>query len=319
MVRKGLVMPGIHHVTAIASDPQRNLDFYCGVLGLRLVKLTVNFDDPDAYHLFYGDALGRPGSLLTFFHWPGAPRGRAGTRQVRTVALSIPEGASEFWVQRLQDRGILFEVHARFGDEVISFSDPDRLRLELVATGDGREPFADGPVPAEHSIRGLYGVTLAEDESARTAALLGGPMRLRAVAQSGGRTRFIAEPGGAGAVVDVESLPGLPPGRVGAGTVHHVAFRAPDETAQEAWREQVVRAGRRVTPVIDRRYFRSAYFREPGGVRFEIATDPPGFTVDEPAAALGTRLMLPPWLESRRPQLEKALPPLRLPALVKRA
>ncbi|HEY1204086.1 MAG TPA: ring-cleaving dioxygenase [Bryobacteraceae bacterium] len=306
-------------MTAISSDPQRNLDFYGGVLGLRLVKLTVNFDDPDTYHFYYGDSLGRPGSLLTFFHWPGAPGGRGGTRQARTVSLSIPEGASEFWVQRLQDRGILFEVHARFGDEVISFSDPDRLRLELVATSDLREPFTEGPVPAEHSIRGLYGVTLAEEESGRTSALLGGTMRLRVAGESGGRTRYIAGPGGAGAVVDVESLPGLQPGRIGAGTVHHVAFRAPDEPAQEAWREEVARAGRRVTPVVDRRYFHSIYFREPGGVRFEIATDAPGFTLDEPAAALGTRLMLPPWLEARRPQLEKSLPPLRLPALVKRA
>ena len=313
------MIPGIHHVTAIASDPQRNLDFYGGVLGLRLVKLTVNFDDPDTYHFYYGDALGRPGTLLTFFHWPGAPRGRAGTRQVRAVSLSIPEGASEFWVQRLQAYGILFEVHARFGDEVISFSDPDRLRLELVAASDDRQPVTDSPVPAGHSIRGLYGVTLAEEESGRTAALLGGTMGLRVAGESGSRTRFIAGRGGPGAVVDLESLPGLQPGRIGAGTVHHVAFRAPDEPAQERWREEVLRAGRRVTPVVDRRYFHSIYFREPGGVRFEIATDAPGFTVDESATALGTHLMLPPWLEARRPQLEQALPPLRLPALVKRA
>ena len=313
------MLPGIHHVTAITTDPQRNLDFYSGVLGLHLVKLTVNFDDPDTYHLYYGDALGRPGSLLTFFHWPGAPRSRAGTRQVRAVSLSIPEGASEFWVHRLQTHGILFEVHARFGDEVISFSDPDRLRVELVAAGDDRPPFADGPVPAESSVRGVHGVTLAEEEFGRTAALLGATMGFRIAAESGGRTRFIAGAGAPGAVVDVENLPGLRPGRIGAGAVHHVAFRAPDEHAQDILREEIASAGRRVTPPVDRRYFRSIYFREPGGVRFEIATEAPGFTVDEPAGALGTHLMLPPWLESRRPQLELALPPLRLPALAKRA
>jgi catechol 2,3-dioxygenase-like lactoylglutathione lyase family enzyme len=306
-------------VTAIASDPQRNLDFYSGVLGLRLVKLTVNFDDPDTYHLYYGDALGRPGTLLTFFHWPGAPRGRAGTRQVRAVSLSIPEGASEYWVHRLQAHGILFEVHARFGDEVISFSDPERLHLELVASNDDREPFFSGLVPAEHAIRNIHGVTLAEEEYGRTAALLGATLGLRLAGESGGRTRFITERGGAGAVVDVESLPGLQPGRIGAGSVHHVAFRAPDAPAQESWRGEVLRAGRRVTPVVDRHYFRSIYFREPGGVRFEIATEAPGFTVDESAVALGTHLMLPSWLEARRPQLEKALPPLRLPTLVKHA
>ncbi len=310
---------GIHHVTAIASDPQRNLDFYTGVLGLRLVKMTVNFDDPDTYHLYYGDALGRPGSLITFFHWPGEPRGRTGSRQARTVSFSIPEGASEFWLQRLQSHGILFEVHARFGDEVISFSDPDRLRLELVAASDDREPFTEGPVPGDLSIRGIHGVTLAEEEPYRTATLLGGTMGLRSTSESGGRTRFVAGYGGAGAVIDVEELPGIEPGRVAAGAIHHVAFRAPDQAAQEAWREGILRAGLNVTPPVDRRYFQSIYFREPGGVRFEIATDGPGFTVDEPAAELGTRLMLPPWLEARRPELEKALPALRLPSLAKRA
>jgi glyoxalase family protein len=312
-------IPGIHHVTAIASDPQRNLDFYAGIIGLRLVKLTVNFDDPDTYHLYYGDAQGRPGSLLTFFHWPGMPGGRAGSRQVRNVSLSIPEGSSEFWVQRLQAHGILSEVRARFGDEVISFSDPDRLRVELVANQDDRELWTDSPVPAEHSIRGLHSVTLAEEESGRTAAFLTAAMGFRGTNESGGRTRFIAGRGGAGAIVDVENLPGLAPGRIAPGSVHHVAFRTPDEPGQREWRDEVGRAGLNVTPVIDRRYFHSIYFREPGGVLFEIATDGPGFAVDEPAAALGTRLMLPDWLEALRPQLEKSLPVLRLPVLVKRA
>jgi glyoxalase family protein len=315
----GRTIPGIHHVTAIASDPQRNLDFYAGVLGLRLVKLTVNFDDPDTYHLYYGVGEGRPGTLLTFFHWPGKPRGRAGSRQARSVALSIPEGASDFWAQRLQIHGVLFEVHARFGDEVISFSDPDHLRVELVANPDEREFWTDGPVPAEHCIRGVHSVTLAEEESGRTAAVLAANMGFRRANESGGRIRFIAGRGGAGAIVDVESLPGLAPGRVAAGSVHHVAFRAPDAPAQQVLRDAIAAARLNVTPVVDREYFRSIYFREPGGVRFEIATDGPGFTTDEAAAALGTRLMLPPWLEARRPELEKVLPALRLPALIKRA
>ncbi len=313
------MIPGIHHVTGITSDPQRNVDFYGGVLGLRLVKVTVNFDDPDTYHLYYGDTLGRPGSLMTFFHWPGVLRGRAGSRQARAVSFSIPEGSSEYWVQRLQAHGILFEVHARFGDEVISFSDPDRLRLELVAVNDGREFIAGGPVPGEHSIRGLYGVSLAEQESGKTSALLSETLGLHLMNESGNRARLVAGRGAVGTVVDIETLPDLEPGRIAAGTIHHVAFRAPDEAAQETWRAAVQRAGLHVTPLTDRHYFHSIYFREPGGVLFEIATDGPGFTVDESAETLGTRLMLPPWLESRRPQLEKTLPPLRPPALAKHA
>jgi glyoxalase family protein len=312
-------MSGIHHVTAIAGDPQQSLDFYAGVLGLHLVKLTVNFDDPETYHLYYGDGEGRPGSLLTFFSWPGAARGRAGSSQARTVSLSVPEGSSEYWVQRLGTHGVLFEVRARFGDETISFSDPDRMRVELVANADPREPWAGGPVPAEHGIRGLYGVTLAEEVGERTEALLTGSMGFRKTNESGVRTRFEAGRGGPGTIVDHECLPDLPPGRIAVGSIHHVAFRTPDDAGQQAWRDQIARNGPSVTPVIDREYYHSVYLREPGGVLFEIATDGPGFAVDEPAGALGTRLMLPPWIEPQRPYLEETLPSLRLPALVKRA
>ena len=310
---------GIHHVTAIAGDPQQNLDFYAGLLGLRLVKVTVNFDDPETYHLYYGDGQGRPGSLLTFFAWPGAVHGRAGSSQVRTVSLSVPEGSSEYWVQRLGTHGILFEVRARFGDEVISFSDPDRMRVELVANDDRREPWTGGPVPAEHAIRGLHGVTLAEEEGERTAALLTGSIGFHKTSESGVRTRFETGRGGPGTIVDLETLPDLPPGRIAVGSIHHVAFRTSDDAGQREWREQIARSVPSVTPLIDRHYFRSIYFREPGGVLFEIATYGPGFAVDEPAGALGTRLMLPPWLEPQRPHLEDTLPSLRLPALVKRA
>jgi catechol 2,3-dioxygenase-like lactoylglutathione lyase family enzyme len=310
---------GIHHVTAIAGDPQENLDFYTGVLGLHLVKLTVNFDDPETYHLYYGDGQGRPGSILSFFAWPGAVRDRAGSSQVRAVSLSVPEGSSEYWVQRLETHGILFEVRARFGDEVISFSDGDRMRVELVANDDGREPWAGGPVPSEHAVRGLYGVTLAEEIGESTAALLAGSMGFRKTNESGVRTRFEAGGGGPGTIVDLESLPDLPPGRVAVGSIHHVSFRAADNEGQRALRDEIARGGLHVTPVIDREYFRSVYFREPGGVLFEIATDGPGFTADEPAGALGTRLMLPPWLEAQRGHIEETLPALRLPGLVRRA
>jgi glyoxalase family protein len=310
---------GIHHVTAIAGDPQQNLDFYTGVLGLHLLKVTVNFDDPETYHLYYGDGPGRPGALLTFFAWPGAMRGRSGANQLRSVALSVPEGSSEYWVERLGAHGVLFEVRARFGDEVISFSDPDRMRLELVANADRRDPWAGGSVPAEHAIRGLHSVTIAEENGEATAALLAEVMRFRQTNESGVRTRFETGGGGAGAIVDLESLADLPPGRVAVGSIHHVAFRAPEAAGQLDWRDQVAARGASPTAAIDRRYFRSVYFREPGGVLFEIATEGPGFAVDEPAAALGAGLMLPPWLEPRRPYIEAALPPLRLPGTVKRA
>jgi glyoxalase family protein len=306
-------MPAIHHVTAVASDPQHNLDFYTGVLGLRLVKVTVNFDEPETYHLYYGDGRGRPGTLLTFFCWPGAHRGRTGTGQIRTVALSVPERASEFWVRRLRMHGVLFEVSARFGDEVISFSDPDRLRLELIANRDGREPWGGGPVPAEQAIRGIFGITLAEEDLSRTAALLSAAMGFRKTGESGVRCRFAGGDDSAGTIVDVESLPDLRPARIGAGSVHHAAYRAADEGRQLEWREQLAHEGLEVTPVTDRRYFHSIYFREPGGTLFEIATDGPGFEMDEAAGVLGTSLMLPPWLESQRQRLEQILPPLRLP------
>ncbi|HVX66774.1 MAG TPA: ring-cleaving dioxygenase [Bryobacteraceae bacterium] len=310
----GQRIEGLHHVTAIAGDPQRNLDFYAGVLGLRLVKLTVNFDDPATYHLYYGDAEGRPGSILTFFPWPGAPRGRAGTGQVTTVMFSIPQAAAGYWNERLAAKGIPCRTEERFGAEALAFADPDGLPLELVANDDARAPWAGGPVPVAQAIRGIYGVTLAEEGYERTAGLLIGTLNFDKTEERGSRFRFETGDGGAGAVADVECLPDRAPGRLGVGTVHHVAWRAPDDASQLRWHDKVARAGANVTPVIDRKYFHSIYFREPGGVLFEVATDPPGFAVDEPAAELGTHLMLPPWLEPGRAELEQALPPLRLQA-----
>ncbi|MDR7520286.1 MAG: ring-cleaving dioxygenase [Armatimonadota bacterium] len=312
-------IPGIHHVTAIAGDPQRNVDFYVGTLGLRLVKRTVNFDDPGTYHLYYGDEVGRPGTLVTFFAWPGAPRGRIGVGQVTATAFSIPARAVGFWQERLRRHGIAVRgPTARFDDAVLAFEDPDGLPLELVASDDdARTGRGGGPIPEAYTIRGVHGVTLSErglDEGGRrTLGLLDEGLGFRLVGEVGRRFRFAAGDGGTGALVDVLCLDGAPTGETAAGTVHHIAWRTPDDAHQRAWQERIARLGLRVTDVRDRQYFRSIYFREPGGVLFEIATDPPGFTVDEPPAHLGTHLMLPPWLEPRRAQVERALPPLSIP------
>ncbi|HKW51785.1 MAG TPA: ring-cleaving dioxygenase [Candidatus Eisenbacteria bacterium] len=310
-------IPGIHHITAIAGDPQRNVDFYVGALGLRMVKRTVNFDDPGTYHLYYGDESGRPGSLLTFFPWPGAPRGRVGTGQAAATSYSIPPESVGFWMDRLKQSGIAARgPEGRFGDQVISFSDPDGLPLELAASAesDPREPWRDGPVPAEHAIRGFHGVTLLEERPEGTEGLLTQTLGFRAAEEDGGRRRFAAGRGGPGAIVDVVAGAGSPRGIVAVGTVHHVAWRAPSGAEQEAWRKKIASLGTNVTPIIDRKYFRSIYFREPGGVLFEIATDAPGFAIDESPERLGMSLVLPPWLEPRRGELEAALPPIRLPA-----
>jgi glyoxalase family protein len=307
---------GIHHVTAIAGDPQRNLDFYTGVLGLRLVKRTVNYDDPGTYHFYYGDGMGRPGTILTFFPWPGAPQGRRGAGQTTAIALSVPAGAMEYWQERLRASGTVMDRLARrFDEEVLTFFDPDGLQLELVAhpEEEGRPGWLEGPVPPERAIRGIRGVTLTEADYTRTAEMLNGVLGFRAAKEQGNRVRFITRQGGMGAALDVLSLPEEPHGRILAGTVHHVAWRAPDDGAQQAWRDELVRLRHNVSSVMDRQYFHSIYFREPGGVLFEIATDPPGFTTDETPERLGSGLMLPSWLEPQRARIEEALPPVRLP------
>lgn len=306
---------GIHHVTAIAGDPQRNLDFYTRVLGLRLVKWTVNYDDPFTYHLYFGDGAGRPGTILTFFPWPAAPRGRVGTGQATVTSFSVPERSLGFWTARLRSSGISFEGPvARFEEEVVSLFDPDGLALELVAHAGAPagDPWEGSPVPPEFAVRGFFGVALSEEGYERTAALLSETLGFRLTGEKGNRFRYETGTAGAGAVVDVLCLPSGRRGRVAAGTVHHVAWRTPSAREQVAWRETLAARGHDVTPVIDRLYFRSIYFREPGGVLFEIATDPPGFAVDEPPDRLGSRLMLPARLEPRRSELEAMLPPLRL-------
>ncbi len=321
---------GIHHVTAIAGDPQRNLDFYEGILGLRLVKKTVNFDDPGTYHLYYGDGVGNPGTIMTFFPWAGAPKGRRGTGQVAVTAFSIPKDAVGYWLHRLIEHGVTFEGPVdRFDERVISFEDPDGLMLELVAGGAGEDTEAegssvweDGPVPAENAIRGFFGVTLWEEGHDRTTGVLTDVLGLRPVRDDGKRFRFAAAsasgeggiPGGLpGSVVDMVCQPEGWLGAVAVGIVHHLAFRAADDSHQQELRGEISAHGLDVTPVLDRQYFRSIYFREPGGVLFEIATDPPGFAIDEDVEHLGEELKLPPRLERRRYQLEEILPPLRLP------
>jgi glyoxalase family protein len=306
----------IHHVTAVAGDPQRNLDFYAGVLGLRLVKLTVNFDDPGSYHLYFGDEAGRPGSILTFFPWPHGQRGRQGTGQVGTVSLAIPPASLGWWIERLLQHGIKYDGPARrFDEQVLAFADPDGLLLELVATPRVADvaPWADGPVPAEHAVRGLHGATVWEDGDRGTADFLTRLMGFRQVGEEGNRLRFESAAAGAGSVVDLRRVPGFWAGAGGVGTVHHVAFRAASGEAQLEHRSRLEAEGVEITPVVDRQYFRSVYFREPGGVLFEIATDPPGFTLDEPAAELGTSLKLPPMYEPMRDRIERTLPPVRLP------
>ena len=306
---------GIHHVTAIAGDPQRNIDFYTGLLGLRLVKLTVNFDDPGTYHFYYGDGQGSPGTLVTFFPWPGAPRGRTGTGQVTVTSFAVPEGSFAYWRERLPEHGVApAETRSAFGDSLLAFPDPDGLQLELVETGGAApgRPWEEGPVPAASAIRGLHRVTLSVEGYDRTAALLTETMGFRQAAARDNCFRFETGAGRAGSIVDLLCAPDAGPGRVAPGAVHHVAWRTPGEPQQLRWRAVLTSAhAYNVTPVIDRRYFRSIYFREPGGVLFEIATDAPGFTVDEPAAELGRRLQLPERHEPMRAELGRKLPPLR--------
>ena len=301
---------GIHHITALATDPQRNLDFYTQVLGLRLVKQTVNFDDPGTYHLYYGDEAGSPGTILTFFPWPGARRGTPGAGQMTAASFRVPEGSLRYWEDRLLAAGIHAErTGRRFGNEVLTLADPDGLRLELVAC-PGEAPFparTRSPVGDAQAIRGFVAGTLRERDLASTLDLLSA-MGFRPVAEESGRHRLEIGPGG-GTFLDLEPRPEEPRGIIAGGSFHHVAWRVADDASQAAWRDRLAEEGMDVTPVIDRTYFRSVYFREPGGVLFELATDPPGFTVDEPLERLGGALQLPPWLEPERQRIERPFPP----------
>ncbi len=305
---------GLHHVTAFASDPQQNLDFYTQVLGLRFVKKTVNFDDPGTYHFYFGDDAGSPGTIITFFPWPHAARGIAGAGETTHTAYSIPSGSVDYWHERLRTQGMPVErTGPRFGEEVLTFADPDGMKLELV--GQREVAPANGSrysdVPLEHAIRGFHGVTLLERGLTKTEAVLA-MMGFSKVAEDGNRFRFSSESNAHGRYVDVVVDPAASHGRQGAGTVHHIAFRAPDDAAQLAWREEIAKT-LQVTTVQDRDYFHSIYYREPGGVLFEMATDPPGFTLDEPIETLGEGLRIPAWLEPRRAMIEQRLIQVTLP------
>ncbi|MGY6657811.1 ring-cleaving dioxygenase [Amycolatopsis sp. TRM77291] len=308
---------GLHHVTAIGGDPQRNADFYTRALGLRLVKTTVNFDDPGTYHLYYGDESGKPGSLMTFFPWRDAPKGRHGTGQATTTSFSVPESSLGWWKRHLAENRVeTSQLRNADGEETLTFLDPDGLELALVAhpQGDPRDPWDTKLVPAEHAIRGLHSVTLSVSKEDATAGMLADGLGLTFVHQDGNRLRFSAGEGGPGALVDVLVTPDAPRGLVAAGTVHHVAWRAPDEDTQAAWRDELIDDGVNVTSILDRQYFRSIYFREPGGTLLEVATDEPGFAIDEPLLELGRALKLPPWLEPKREDIEAMLPKLDLPS-----
>jgi glyoxalase family protein len=313
---------GLHHVTAVTTRAQENVGFYTEVLGLRLVKKTVNQDDVSAYHLFYGDELGRPGTEVTFFDWPHlsvAPN-HAGAGEVSATELRVTgRGALEFWAGRLEGFGIEHGgVEERDGRASLAFTDPEGQRLRLIddtgARVPGGIPWEESPIPQEAGIRGLGGVELTVRELGPTAWVLTEVLGFRQTsdhARDGGRGAvFEVGPGGPGAEVQVVAEPGAPPARLGRGGVHHVAFRTPNDEEHAEWRERIQAAGLGVTPQIDRYYFRSIYFREPGGVLFEIATDGPGFTSDEDAAHLGERLSLPPFLEGRREEIEARLEPI---------
>jgi glyoxalase family protein len=305
---------GIHHITAVSGEIDRTLDFYRRVLGLRFVKRTVNYDDPGTYHLYFGDEVGRPGTILTFFPWPGGHRGRQGLGQTAVTAFLVPEGSLGFWVERLVAAGIPHDGPVRrFDEQVLSFADPDGMLLELVARADAPAgAWQGGTVPAEHAIRGFHGITLWVNGDPGTQALLTGLLGFRVAAEADGRTR-LAGSAPVGNVVDLRQVGGFWRGAGGVGTVHHVAFRAADDAAQDDVRRRLIDQDVRATPVQDRQYFRSIYFREPGGVLFEVATDGPGFTTDESPAELGTGLRLPAWLEPDRAAIEQALPPITLP------
>lgn len=305
---------GLHHVTAVADDPAANVAFYTRVLGLRLIKRTVNFDDPSTYHLYFADTVGTPGSVLTFFYWAGQPRGRHGAGQATGTAWSIAADAVAFWRARLAAHQIAFTEETRFGDTVLRFTDPDGLGLELVATAepDARAPHAHPEIPLAHGLRGFHSVTLTHADPARTSALLVGRMGAREVSRdsAAGRVRLALGAGGPGAYVDLLAAPSGPRGLPGLGTIHHIAFRVADDENELAARAEWLAAGLQVSPQMDRNYFHSIYAREPGGVLFEIATDTPGFAIDEPVESLGTTLKLPAHYERHRAEITAALHPL---------
>jgi glyoxalase family protein len=304
---------GLHHVTVIAGDAKENLAFYTRVLGMRLVKKSVNQDAPDTYHLFYADGEGHAGTDLTFFPWPRSAAGRPGVGLTNEVSLAVPAGSLDFWAARFAELGVPTTAREmRFGERALPFTDPHGLQLTLTETSDPREfsPWVNGPVPVEHQVMGLHSVRLSERDIAPTVRFLVDGLGFAPLTEEGGWRRFGLEGGGSGRTLDLMEVPDGRRGSWGVGSVHHIAWRVPDDATHDEVRTRVRSVGGHPTEVIDRFWFRSIYFKEPGGALFEVATDGPGFTVDESSETLGERLILPPWLEPNRTEIERSLVPL---------
>jgi len=305
---------GIHHITAIAGDAKRNYDFYTRILGLRMVKKTVNFDDPHTYHFYYGDENGTPGTILTFFPWGSAMQtGRRGSRQVTEIGYSVPAGSLDFWAKRLEENNVIYNKPAeKFGEQYLTFLDPDGLKFELTVpkTPDNRTPWTTPDISAGNATRGFHHITITTNKAEPTAYILTKVLGYTLLAQEGNRYRYTTDAIDTANIVDLVELPQEPIGHVAGGSVHHVAFRVKDEATLMEYREKIVALGLHITEKIDRNYFYSLYFREPGGVLFEIATDNPGFAVDETVAQLGSGLKLPAQYESNRKEIEAVLPKL---------
>ncbi|TLV03275.1 ring-cleaving dioxygenase [Dyadobacter luticola] len=305
---------GIHHITAIAGDAKKNYDFYTRILGLRMVKKTVNFDDPNTYHFYYGDGVGTPGTILTFFPWGSQiPAGRRGTRQVTEIGYAVPEGSLDFWQKRFEANGVTYnKVSEKFGEKYLTFLDPDGLKFELTVpkNADARTPWETSEVTAENATRGFHHITITSNKMEDTAKILTDIFGYKLTETHVNRFRFVTDAVDTAAIVDLVEVPGERAGHVAGGSVHHVAFRVANDQILMEYRKKIVEAGYQITDKIDRNYFYSLYFREPGGVLFELASDNPGFGVDETVENLGTGLMLPAQYEPRRAQIEKVLPVL---------
>ena len=304
---------GIHHITAIAGNAKRNYNFYTNVLGQRLVKKTVNFDDPETYHLYYGDKEGTPGTILTFFPWEGIQTGRRGARQATEIGYSVPKGSLDFWVNRFEKHNVIYnKVAEKFGEEYLTVLDPDGLKLELTASkaADNRLAWETDEVKAENAIKGFHNVTITTNKMQATADILTGVFGYKLLEQHVNRYRFVTDAVENANIVDLVEVAGEVAGHVAGGSVHHVAFRVANEEILMQYRDKIAAVGLHITDKIDRNYFYSLYFREPGGVLFEIATDNPGFAVDEAVEELGQNLKLPAQHERFRPALEKSLPKL---------
>ncbi|WP_207423639.1 ring-cleaving dioxygenase [Desertivirga brevis] len=304
---------GLHHITAIAGDAKRNYDFYTQILGLRLVKKTVNFDDPHTYHFYYGDRVGTPGTILTFFPWGNIQTGRRGTRQATEIGYSVPSNSLEFWLKRLEEKNVTYnKISEKFGERYLTFLDPDGLKFELVEskTPDDRLPWETAEVKAEHATRGFHSVTITTSKLQPTADVLTNLFGYRLLESNVNRYRFVTDTVKNANIVDVVEVPGEAVGHVAGGSVHHVAFRVKDDKVLMEIRDKIVGAGLHITEKVDRNYFYSLYFREPGGVLFEIATDNPGFAIDETIEELGSDLKLPSQYEVRRNEILTYLPQL---------